>query len=217
MQRHGIKSVNKEDMRVTLENHGLPLDFLTGETVVAPDRTEEVRLLLEQLRQNMKDAPDDANALNDTAWILATTPVESLRNGREAVKLAERAVKLTRGEEASMLDTLGVAHAATGAYRRAAEYAQQALDIQRELGNPRGMILTTDTLGDVRYLRGDYAGARTVYRECLERVVNNHLPEENKAMPFSKLGFTATAVGDFTEARTCFRTALALAAAARVS
>jgi twitching motility protein PilT len=131
VQEAYIKAVNKEEMRVTLENHGLPLDFLNGEAVVEQDRTEEVRLLLAQLRQTMKDAPDDANALNDTAWILATTPVESLRNGREAVRLAERAVKLTRGEEAAMLDTLGVAHAATGAYRRAAEYTQQALDLAR--------------------------------------------------------------------------------------
>ena len=127
-----IKSVNKEDMRVTLENHGLTLDFLDDHRPVAADRTEEVRSTLDELRESLKTSPDDPNLLNDLAWILATTPVDALRNGREAVKCAERAVKLTKGQEAGMLDTLGVAYAEAGSFRRAAEYARQALAMARE-------------------------------------------------------------------------------------
>jgi twitching motility protein PilT len=126
-----IKSVNKEEIRVTLENHGLMLDFLKDDQPVIADRTEEIRALLEQLRQSLKASPDDVNAMNDYAWVLATTPVDSLRNGREAVKHAERAVKLTKSPEAGMLDTLGVAYAETGAFRRAAEYTQQALTLAK--------------------------------------------------------------------------------------
>ena len=125
-----IKAVNKEDMRVTLENHGLTLDFLDDEPAPV-DRTEEVQATLAELRESLKASPDDPNALNDLAWTLATSPVESLRNGREAVKLAERAVKLTRGQEAGALDTLGVAYAESGSFRRAAEYTQQALAMAR--------------------------------------------------------------------------------------
>ena len=125
-----IKSVNKEDMRVTLENHGLTLDFLDDEPAPV-DRTEEVQATLAELREGLKASPDDPNVLNDLAWILATTPVDALRNGREAVKLAERAVKLTKGQEAGTLDTLGVAYAETGSFRRAAEYTQQALTMAR--------------------------------------------------------------------------------------
>ena len=126
-----IKAVNKEDMRVTLENHGLTLDFLDADRPAPVDRTEEVRTTLAELRESLKTSPDDPNVLNDLAWTLATTPVDSLRNGREAVRLAERAVKLTRGQEAGALDTLGVAYAESGSFRRAAEYTQQALAMAR--------------------------------------------------------------------------------------
>jgi hypothetical protein len=40
-------------------------------------------------------------------------------------------VKLTKSPEAGMLDTLGVAYAETGAFRRAAEYTQQALTLAK--------------------------------------------------------------------------------------
>ena len=126
-----IKAVDKEDMRVTLENHGLSLDFL-DERPAPVDRTDEVQGFLNELRASLKESPNDPHVLNDLAWVLATTPVDSLRNGREAVKLAEKAVKLTKGKEAGALDTLGVAYAEAGSYRRAVEYTRQALDMARE-------------------------------------------------------------------------------------
>ena len=96
------------------------------------DRTDEVQGFLNELRASLKESPNDPHVLNDLAWVLATTPVDSLRNGREAVKLAEKAVKLTKGKEAGALDTLGVAYAEAGSYRRAVEYTRQALDMARE-------------------------------------------------------------------------------------
>ena len=126
------KAINKEEMRVALENHGLPLDFLDPRKGPVADRTAEVTAMLEQLRETIRQNSDNANALNDLAWVLATTPVDALRNGREAIRCAERAVKLTQGREAGMLDTLGVAYAESGAFRRAAEYARQALVLARE-------------------------------------------------------------------------------------
>ncbi len=127
-----IKAVDKEDIRIGLDNAGIPLDFLKGADEAAQDQTSEVRLLLAQLRAAAKERPNDPNALNDLAWVLATTPVDELRNGREATKLADRAVKLTKSGEADMLDTLGAACAETGAFRRAVECAQRALDHANE-------------------------------------------------------------------------------------
>ena len=128
-----FKAVNKDEMRIALENNGLPLDFLKDEQTVTRDRTAEATALLERLRRAHDAAPHDINAINDLAWGLATTPVEKLRNGREALKLAERAVKLTKSRDAATLDTLGVACAATGAYRRAADYESQALELARAM------------------------------------------------------------------------------------
>jgi len=52
-----------------------------------------------QRRQSLRGQPDDMALLNDVAWLLATNPSDSLRNGREAVELARRAVELSGGRE----------------------------------------------------------------------------------------------------------------------
>ena len=44
-----------------------------------------------QLRRVLLTEPDSVEALNNLAWLLATAPDDTLRNGAEAVKLAERA------------------------------------------------------------------------------------------------------------------------------
>src|SRR5205085_8477977 len=46
---------------------------------------------------------DSIPALNNLAWILATQPDASLRNGTEAVRLAERACELTAYKEAILI------------------------------------------------------------------------------------------------------------------
>ncbi len=128
-----IKAIDKEEIRIGLENNGIPLDFLkVEEAALDAARTAETRQMIDRLRQAVRANPDDVNAGNDLAWLLATTPIDELRNGREAVRLAERAAKLTRHDEAGMLDTLAAAYAETGAYRRAAEMAQRALEIAGE-------------------------------------------------------------------------------------
>jgi protein O-mannosyl-transferase len=65
----------------------------------------------EYYRLAIKAAPRLAIALNDLAWILATAPEPELRNGAEAVRLAEQACSLTEEKEARFLGTLDAAYA----------------------------------------------------------------------------------------------------------
>jgi len=74
----------------------------------------------------------DANyvpALFRVAEVLAANPNPSLRNGSEAVELAERAVKITGGQQPAILDTLAAAYAEAGRFTEAAETARRALSI----------------------------------------------------------------------------------------
>ena len=64
--------------------------------------------------------------LNDTAWLLATNPNASVRSGPEAVELAQRAVKLSRGRGLVFLDTLAAAYATAGRFDKAVETAIEA-------------------------------------------------------------------------------------------
>jgi tetratricopeptide (TPR) repeat protein len=77
--------------------------------------------------------PDDVNLLNRTAWILATASDERARDGARARALAERAVTLTRRQDADSLDSLGAALAELGQFDAA---AREALGVARLRDNP---------------------------------------------------------------------------------
>lgn len=82
---------------------------------------------LRHWRDAVRYAPGDAEVLRKTAWLLATCPQASLRNGSEAVTLAVRALQLTGGKDASVLDTLAAAYAEQGRFEEAASTERRAL------------------------------------------------------------------------------------------
>jgi Flp pilus assembly protein TadD len=73
--------------------------------------------------------PKSAQAQSNLAWLLATSPEATVRNGAEALKLAAKAVDLSQGKDASMLDALAAAYAETGRFREAGETARRALEL----------------------------------------------------------------------------------------
>ena len=77
----------------------------------------------------LNSRPDDVALLNDIAWTLATNPNASIRNGREAVELAERAVRLSGGQQPAILDTLAAAYAEAGRFPDAVQTAEKALEL----------------------------------------------------------------------------------------
>jgi superkiller protein 3 len=98
-----------------------------------------------------------ATAQNALAWILATCPKSSLRNGKEAVEWAEQAVERTRGQYPQTLDTLAAAYAEVGEFERAIKTARSALDLQAARENP--------VLKDAIELRLKLYENRTPYHE----------------------------------------------------
>jgi Flp pilus assembly protein TadD len=63
------------------------------------------------------------------AHALAASPEASDRNAEEAVRLAERAVQLSGGQDPGYLDTLAMAYANAGRFPEASETARRALDL----------------------------------------------------------------------------------------
>ncbi len=80
-----------------------------------------------QLREALRLEPDRVPVLNNLAWILATCPDLKVRNGAEAVQLAERAVRLSGGGDPVLLDTLGAAYAEAGRYADSVRTARRAM------------------------------------------------------------------------------------------
>jgi tetratricopeptide (TPR) repeat protein/mono/diheme cytochrome c family protein len=82
---------------------------------------------IESFRQALRLEADVVPVMADLAWLLATAPVDGVRDGEEAVRLAERAVDLTGKRDPGALDVLAAAYAETGQFDRAAETARAAL------------------------------------------------------------------------------------------
>ena len=72
-------------------------------------------------------SPRDVRALKNLAWVLATCPEASLRNGARGVALAERANQLSDGGDALVLVTLSAAYAEAGRFPEAIATAEKAL------------------------------------------------------------------------------------------
>jgi tetratricopeptide (TPR) repeat protein len=70
-----------------------------------------------------------ARALSSRAWLLATCPNPSFRDGGKAVQDAKMACKLTNWTDESTIDSLAVAYAETGDFDLAVRYAEQALTV----------------------------------------------------------------------------------------
>jgi tetratricopeptide (TPR) repeat protein len=82
---------------------------------------------IDSFRETVRLMPNNAPALNDLASLLATAPEDALRNGLEAKRLAQLAVRLSGGQDPAALDTLAAACAEAGEFDAAVEYAQLAL------------------------------------------------------------------------------------------
>jgi tetratricopeptide (TPR) repeat protein len=82
-----------------------------------------------QLRPNMDEAA------NNLAWLLATCPERSLRNGARAVALARQASEQSHNQSPIILGTLAAAYAEVGNFSEAVTTAQQARQLALEQTN----------------------------------------------------------------------------------
>jgi hypothetical protein len=105
---------------------------------------------LQQLRQLAADAPDSPRMLDELAWLLATFPDSNVRDGNEAVRVAERACNLTNRRVPAFLATLAAAYAEAGDFSRAVASAEEAVSKARSLNDTEVMRLSETILASVR-------------------------------------------------------------------
>jgi len=73
--------------------------------------------------------PGSPEACNNLAWLRATCPEASLRDGKEAVELATRACDQTGYKIQSLVDTLAAAYAETDDFENAVKYEKLSLGL----------------------------------------------------------------------------------------
>lgn len=90
----------------------------------------QIALFREEVARN----PNSAAALNNLACLLAIAPDATLRNGAEAVQLAEKACALTEQRNPVLLTTLAAAYAEAGRFAEAVAAGEKARALAIEQG-----------------------------------------------------------------------------------
>ncbi len=120
--------------RTTLRDY--PFDVATHDELgVLLLQNNDPRGAIEQWEASLETDPNDGNAQNNLAWVLATYPDDSIRNGKKAVALAENAAKLPGGESPVVLRTLAAACAEAGRFSNAIDTAERAMKMATAQNN----------------------------------------------------------------------------------
>ena len=98
---------------------------------------KETSAAIDCYHKALKAQPDWPESLNNLAWILAANADATLRNGAEAVALAERACKLTGYKEGIFVGTLAAAYAEAGRFQDAISSAEKAHNLALAAGQKK--------------------------------------------------------------------------------
>jgi tetratricopeptide (TPR) repeat protein len=133
---------------------------------------------LAELTAKTHDTIQQAEVLNSRAWLRATCPDASMRNGTLAVADARRACDLDVWELASHIDTLAAAYAEAGDFASAIRYQEEAISKAKALPQKASKMLdklrydqglhkrVSDKLaGDVQKSLGEFGEHLELYKQ----------------------------------------------------
>ena len=115
-----------------LQPDNIEVHNIVGTVLVQQRRVREG---VEEWQKVLAIQPDNGNALSNLAWVYATSPDDSLRDGNKAVQLAERAMHISGRRIPIIFRTLAAAYAENGQFSQAIQTAQQAFELANSQGN----------------------------------------------------------------------------------
>ncbi len=92
-------------------------------------KSGQIKEAIDSWQRVLEIEPGQVDVRNNLAWLLATTPDASLRNGVKAIAEAKQANQLSGGAEPMILRTLAAAYAETGRYKDALATARHAMEL----------------------------------------------------------------------------------------
>ncbi|MBW8002791.1 MAG: sulfatase-like hydrolase/transferase [Planctomycetes bacterium] len=87
---------------------------------------KEIKRAYQYCSYMLKLDQDSGYALNALAWFQSASEIKEIRNPDQALKYAIKACEITKNQNVDYLDTLAVAYAATGDFKKAIKTAEQA-------------------------------------------------------------------------------------------
>jgi protein O-mannosyl-transferase len=98
-------------------------------------RSGHVNEAVAHLERSLEIQPGNMNAQANLAWVFATAPDASLRNGAKAVELAANVAQRVGHPNAMVLRTLAAGYAESGQFSEAIDIAQEAFQLSIAQGN----------------------------------------------------------------------------------
>jgi protein O-mannosyl-transferase len=128
------EAIAKFQQALALQPNNVPAHSHLGQVLL---KTGRLREAVAHYQAGLALEPNNAFLLNNLAWVLATSPEASLRNGPRAVELAQRADQLAASRNPSILGTLAAAYAEAGRFPDAVASAQRVLQLaSSQTNNP---------------------------------------------------------------------------------
>ena len=85
------------------------------------------------------------DAMNDLAWLLATSPDPAVRDPQAALNLSRSALKLNQNRQPISMDTMATALAASGDFDGATQMQQSAIDLALKNGADSKLLAADET------------------------------------------------------------------------
>ena len=75
-----------------------------------------------------EDKEEKSGLLNNLAWVLGTSPIDEIRNGKRAIELGMKACELTNFKASHILSTLAAGYAEDGQFEEAIKWSEKAVE-----------------------------------------------------------------------------------------
>ena len=183
---------------------GAALALLAGLATIAAGVAMQQQRATLQLARQADETADFLVQVFESASPGAQTTYST--SARELVNQAQTALAANLntqpGVRAQLTRTLGVAYMGFGEYDRAKELLEDAREQRLDLGEPHvGLVQSTNDLGRLQYLQGNYDEAEQHYVEALKIVQQNGLAgTAEHAQTLNNQGEIAIALGHYAEA-----------------
>ena len=142
---HFQEAVEIQPLNAEFHNH-------LGYALLQKGRLDEATAHLQEALKIHPDYPEAGHNLARVAWLLATSPEASVRNGAKAIALAGQVEQLSGGRDPLINMTLAAAYAEAGRFAEAIETAQHAQQLAAAQNNT---ALVNTLRGQIeRYLAG---------------------------------------------------------------
>jgi protein O-mannosyl-transferase len=127
-----------------LQPDNVEMHNIVGTVLVQQGRIREG---IEEWQKVLSIEPDNGNAMSNLAWVFATAPDDSLRDGAKAVQLAREALRISGDRIPIIFRTLAAAYAETGRFSEAIQTAQHGIELANSQGNPGLAAELQSTIG----------------------------------------------------------------------